>query len=53
MICGFFLSLSSIKAQHVLVNETDINKLPIEFCELSITAKLLNHTKVKVYVDYG
>ena len=53
MICGFFLSLNSIKAQHVLVNETDINKLPIEFCELRITGKLLNPTKVKVYVDYG
>ena len=52
LACGFFLSLTTLKAQHILVNDTDINKLDIEFCELRISAKI-NPTKVKVYVDYG
>jgi len=39
--------------QHVLVNEVDINKEDIQFCELRVTAKLLSPTKVKVYVDFG
>ena len=50
---AFFFSLNSYNAQHVLVNDTDINKLDIEYCELSISARLVNPTKVKVYVDYG
>ena len=43
----------SVFGQHVLVNEVDINNEDIQFCELRVTARLLNPTKVKVYVDYG
>lgn len=50
---ALFFCISSYNAQHVLVNDTDINKLDIEYCELSISARLVNPTKVKVYVDYG
>ena len=48
----FFISSNAVNAQHILVNETDINNLPIEYCELRI-GQPLNPTKVKVYVDYG
>ena len=43
----------SVFGQHVLVNEVDINNEDIQFCELRVTSRLLNPTKVKVYVDYG
>ncbi|MEE3144990.1 MAG: hypothetical protein VX280_02345 [Bacteroidota bacterium] len=49
---GMFLS-ANVFSQHVLVNEVDINNEDIQFCELRVTARLLNPTKVKVYVDYG
>ena len=52
LIINNFKCTTYLNAQHILVNETDINKLDIEFCELRISAKL-NPTKVKVYVDYG
>ena len=53
VIAGFFMLLNNVNAQHVFVNETDINELPINFCELRVTAAILSLTKVKVYVDYG
>ena len=53
VIAGFFMLLNNVNAQHVFVNETDINELPINFCELRVTAAVLSLTKVKVYVDYG
>ena len=53
VIAGFFILLNNVNAQHVLVNDTDINELPIKFCELRVTAAVLSLTKVKVYVDYG
>ncbi len=53
VIAGFFMLLNNVNAQHVFVNETDINELPINFCELRVTDAILSLTKVKVYVDYG
>ena len=53
IFASFFMLLNNVNAQHVLVNDTDINELPIKFCELRVTAAVLSLTKVKVYVDYG
>lgn len=44
---GMFLS-ANVFSQHVLVNEVDINNEDIQFCELRVTARLLNPTKVKM-----
>jgi len=52
IVAGLFIAFN-MNAQHVLVNEVDINNEDIEFCELRVTAKMLSPTKVKVYVDYG
>ena len=49
---GMFLTGSAF-GQHVLVNEVDINNEDIQFCELRVTGRLMNPTKVNVYVDYG
>jgi hypothetical protein len=48
----FFMSSNVVSAQHVFVNEQDINELDIQYVELRISSAL-NPTKVKVYVDYG
>ena len=53
LFAGFAMFFNNINAQHVLVNDTDINDLPIKYCELRVTAAVLSLTKVKVYVDYG
>ena len=50
-ICLFSFS-SSMFSQSVYVNETDINKLDIKYCELRV-GQPLNPTKVKIFVDYG
>jgi hypothetical protein len=39
-------------SQSIYVNETDINKLDIKYCELRV-GQPLNPTKVKIFVDYG
>ena len=50
-IC-LFSFFSSVFSQSVYVNETDINKLDIKYCELRV-GQPLNPTKVKIFVDYG
>ena len=50
-ICLFSFS-GSVFSQSVYVNETDINKLDIKYCELRV-GQPLNPTKVKIFVDYG
>ena len=52
-IAGACMFFTNINAQHILVNDTDINDLPIKYCELRVTSALMSLTKVKVYVDYG
>jgi len=42
----------SVFSQSIYVNETDINKLDIKYCELRV-GQPLNPTKVKIFVDYG
>ena len=49
-ICLFSFS-GSVFSQSVYVNETDINKLDIKYCELRV-GQPLNPTKVKIFVDY-
>ena len=49
-ICLFSFS-GSIFSQSVYVNETDINKLNIKYCELRV-GQPINPTKVKIFVDY-
>ena len=44
--------LYSMFSQSIYVNETDINKLDIKYCELRV-GQPLNPTKVKIFVDYG
>ncbi len=46
-----FLLVSSVKAQ-VIVEETDINQLDIEYCQLLGYKKFLSN-KVIVNIDYG
>ena len=41
----FFMSSNVASAQHVFVNDQDINELDLQYA--------LNPTKVKVYVDYA
>ena len=53
LIAGAGMLFNNINAQHILVNDTDINELPITYCELRVTSALMSLTKVKVYVDYG
>ena len=48
----FFMSSNVASAQHVFVNDQDINELDIQYVELRV-GSALNPTKVKVYVDYG
>ena len=48
-----FLSFSGLSfSQSIFVNEIDINKLNIKYCELRVGVPL-NPTKVKIFVDYG
>ena len=49
-LCIF--SFSGSVFSQVFVNETDINKLDIKYCELRV-GQPLNPTKVKIFVDYG
>lgn len=49
----FLANISETTAQRIFVNDVDINELDLEYVELLVTTKLLNPTKVKVYVDYG
>jgi hypothetical protein len=51
-IC-FLANINVSTAQRIFVNDVDINELDIEYVELSVTSKLLNPTKMKIYVDYG
>jgi len=53
LIAGAGMFFNNINAQHILVNDTDINELPIKYCELRVTSAVMSLTKVKVYVDYG
>ncbi|MBM78519.1 MAG: hypothetical protein CL846_08560 [Crocinitomicaceae bacterium] len=48
----FFMSTNVASAQHVFVNDQDINELDIQYVELRV-GSALNPTKVRVYVDYG
>jgi hypothetical protein len=43
---------SSAKSQSVFVNDQDINKLDLEYCELRV-GQPFNPLKVKIFVDYG
>jgi hypothetical protein len=49
----FLANINVSTAQRIFVNDVDINELDIEYVELSVTSKLLNPTKMKIYVDYG
>ena len=46
------ITSNSVKSQSVFVNDQDINKLDIEYCELRV-GQPLNPLKVKIFVDYG
>jgi len=51
LICLFFLGGFSAFSQ-VTVNDVDINKLDIEYCEVVAKAAMFS-TKVVVVIDYG
>lgn len=50
-LCVFSFS-GSIFSQSTYVNETDIKKLHIKYCELRV-GQPLNPAKVEIFVDYG
>ena len=52
LLFTFIIISNSVKSQSVFVNDQDINKLDIEYCELRV-GQPLNPTKVKIFVDYG
>ncbi len=52
LIVLLFIISNSAKSQSVFVNDQDINKLDIEYCELRV-GQPINPLKVKIFVDYG